>query len=344
MQTKRMFKLGMTVLLVMGMIASGLLMIDHPGGVLAQDTTHNTYMVQAGAFGEANVEVLAFAPTLLQVHRGDTVMWHVTSLQNMHFGEQDEPSFVIEEIGGQPTLVGNPNVFFATLENGSAYTGGEVTGSFPSFDALKSTFSVVMDVEPGFYSYHCDIHPGMAGVIEVVPDDQVIPSPMEVEAMTDKELDDQINPAIGAYFAAVATAPSEAVDGVLTVATGIGGTGGASSLSFVSPLAIIQAGEAITWTVPADSRTPHFVNSVPFDAAALPSIIPQENAEGPPTLLAGPAILGTTADGATVAAGESFNSPMLGAGDTFTLTFKDPGVYSYVCHVHPGMSGVVLVQ
>jgi plastocyanin len=313
--------------------------------VRAQEAgVQDTYTVQAGAFGEANVEVLAFAPSLLQVHRGDTVTWHVTSLHNTHFGEQVEPSFITEDIGGKPTLIGNPNIFFATLENGSSYTGGEGTGSFPTGDTLKSTFSLVMDVEPGFYSYHCDVHNGMAAVIEVVADDQTIPSPMQVAAMTDKELDDQINPAIGAYFAAAATAPTQAVDGVITVATGIGGTGGASSLTFVSPLAIIKTGESVTWTVPADSRTPHFVNSVPFDPAALPSVIPQENEGGPPTLLAGPAILGTKADGATVAAGESFNSPMLGAGASFTLTFQDPGVYPYICHVHPGMSGVVIVQ
>jgi plastocyanin len=342
MQKNRLFKLGMIAVLALGVFAAG--MLNQPRGVQAQDAARNTYMLQAGAFGEANVEVLSFAPSLLQVHRGDTVMWHITSFHNVHFGEEVESFFIIQEIGDQPTLVGNPNILFPTLENGATYSGGDATGSLPSFDAMKSTFSVVMDVEPGFYAYHCDVHLGMAGIIEVVPDDQAIPSPMEVEAMADKELDDQINPAIGAYFAAVATAPAQAVDGVWTVAAGIGGMGGASSLSFVSPLVIIKAGESITWTVPADSRTPHFVNSVPFDPAALPSVIPQENADGPPTLLAGPAILGTSADGATVAAGESFNSPMLGAGASFTLTFQDPGVYNYLCHVHPGMSGVVIVQ
>jgi plastocyanin len=342
MKMNRMLKPGLIALLVMSAVATGLL--TQSGSVMAEDTTRNTFTVQAGAFGEANVEVISFAPSLLQVHRGDTVSWHVTSLHNIHFGEKLDPFFIVEEIGGKPTLVGNPRVLIPTLKNESAYTGGDATGSFPSGATLKSTFSVVMDLKPGLYSYHCDVHRGMAGVIEVVPDDQAIASPSKVAAEIGKELDDQIDAAIAAYFGAVAAAPTKATAGVLTVATGIGGTGGASSLSFVSPLAIIKAGESITWVVPGDSRTPHFINSVPFDPAALPSIVPKDNPGGPPTLLAGPAILGTTVDGATVAAGQSFNSPLLEAGASFTLKFKDPGVYPYICHVHPGMAGVVIVQ
>lgn len=342
MQKNRLFKLGMIAVLILGVIAVG--MFNQPEITLAQDMSHNTYMVQAGGFGEANVEVIAFAPTLLQVHRGDTVMWHVTSLHNMRFGEHEEPFIIVEEIGGVSTPVANPRVFFPTLENGAAYTGGDANTGLPSIDALKSTFSLVMDVEPGLYSYRCDVHPGMTGIIEVVPDDQAIPSPFEVVEMTNKELDDQINPAIGAFFAASATAPTQAVDGVFTVTTGVGGTGRASSLSFVSPLAIINAGESVTWVVPGDSPTAHFVNSVPYDPVAVADIIPQENAGGPPTLLAGPGFMGTTEDGATIAAGDSFNSTLMPPGSTFTLTFQDPGVYAYTCHVHPGMNGTVIVQ
>jgi plastocyanin len=338
----RLLKLGIIVVLTLSVFAAGLL--NSPQPTLAQDMSHNTYMVEAGGFGEANVEVLAFAPAFLQVHRGDTVMWHVTSFHNMRFGEQEEPFITVEEIGGSPTSVGNPRVFFPTLENGASYMGGEANSGLPPEDAIKSFYSLVMDLEPGLYSYRCDVHPGMAGIIEVVADDVVIPSPSEVAAAADKELDDQINPAIGAYFGAMATAPTQPVDGSITIMAGIGGTGRASSLQFASPLAVIKVGETVTWQVPADSPTLHFINSAPYDPAINPDIIPQENASGPPTLLAGTGFMGTTADGATIAAGEGFNSAILDPGQTFSLIFSDPGVYPYVCHVHPGMSGVIIVQ
>ena len=338
----RLMKLGTVAVLAIGVFAAGLL--NRPSRALAQEVVHNTYMVEAGGFGEANVEVLAFTPSYLKVHRGDTVMSHVTSLHNMRFGENDEPFISVEQIGGKPTPVGNPKVFFPTLQSGMAYTGGDANSGLPSVDAMKSAYSLVMDLEPGVYSYRCDVHPGMTGVIEVVADSEAIPSPTEVDAAAAKELDDQINPAIGAFFQMSATAPTQASDGVFTITTGSGGTGRASSLTFKSPLAIIKAGEQVKWVVPADSPTAHFINSASYDPAKVPDVIPQDNPNAPPTLLAGPGFLGTTADGATVAAGESFNSTILAPGQSFTLTFKDPGVYAYICHVHPGMGGVVIVQ
>jgi plastocyanin len=142
----------------------------------------------------------------------------------------------------------------------------------------------------------------------------------------------------------VSTAPQQAVQGVFPINVGTGGTGRASSLNFSSPLALIKAGEKVTWMVPADSPTAHFINSADYDPVKVADIIPQPNPNGPPTLLAGPGFLGTTADGATVASGEGFNSTLLAPGQSFSLTFKDPGVYAYICHVHPGMGGVVIVQ
>lgn len=343
MQQGRLIRLGLIAVLMFAVFAAGIL-VNRNGRVAAQDAAHHTYVVQAGGFGEANVEALVFAPAYLKVHRGDTVMWHITSFHNVRFGEQEEPFIIVQEIDGTATPIGNPKVVFPTLENGAVYTGGEANSGLPDVSDLKFHYALVMDVEPGLYTYRCDVHPGMAGIIEVVADDEVIPSPVEVAVMAETELDDQIDAAIGAYFGAAASAPVQAVDGVFTVMTGVGGTGQASSLTFNSPLAIIKAGEQVRWMVPADSPTAHFINSLPYDPVALPDLIPQQNAGGPPTLLAGPGFLGTTADGATVAAGESFNSRFLGPGETFSLTFKDPGVYVYICHVHPGMGGAVIVQ
>ena len=44
-----------------------------------------------------------------------------------------------------------------------------------------------------------------------------------------------------------------------------------------------------------------------------------------------------------VGADGTFNSGFLMPGQSFTLRFPEPGVYSYVCFIHPGMQGTVVV-
>ncbi|MGH3650032.1 MAG: cupredoxin domain-containing protein [Acidimicrobiia bacterium] len=40
--------------------------------------------------------------------------------------------------------------------------------------------------------------------------------------------------------------------------------------------------------------------------------------------------------------GEDFASAIMSDG-TFTETFEEPGSYSYVCTIHPGMDGTITV-
>jgi amicyanin len=41
---------------------------------------------------------------------------------------------------------------------------------------------------------------------------------------------------------------------------------------------------------------------------------------------------------------DSFKSPLLGQGETYSHTFDKPGTYSYDCDVHPFMKGRVTAQ
>jgi plastocyanin len=44
-----------------------------------------------------------------------------------------------------------------------------------------------------------------------------------------------------------------------------------------------------------------------------------------------------------VAADGSFTSRLFGEGETFSFTFTTPGNYPYVCSIHPGMDGTIIV-
>ncbi len=48
--------------------------------------------------------------------------------------------------------------------------------------------------------------------------------------------------------------------------------------------------------------------------------------------------------GAEIGIGDSFSSGFMLPGQSFTLTFTEPGLYNYVCFLHAGMQGAVVVM
>ncbi len=46
----------------------------------------------------------------------------------------------------------------------------------------------------------------------------------------------------------------------------------------------------------------------------------------------------------TQTGGLVFKSPDLATGDTFVVTFDEPGSYQYICKFHPAMRGTVTVE
>ena len=233
---------------------------------------------------------------------------------------------------------------FPTVQSGATFTGETINTGIPMDPNASPFFSLIIDAEPGVYTFQCDIHPGMIGTIEVVADDVDIPSPAEVALKASEEIGSAFDVSAAAAFGQMVEETVVAEDGVANVQAGSTGTGRVTVNLFMSPNVMIKAGESVTWTNPQGSIDPHFVNSLPYDEAAMQEIIPTEQQDAPPVLVIGPGFLGTTQSGATVAAGESFNSGFLVPGDSFTLTFSDPGVYPYFCHIHPGMNGIVVAQ
>jgi plastocyanin len=312
----------------------------------AQEGEITTYIVNAGAAGPNNIEILAFGPAYLQVHQGDRVVWTINGFHNVHFNEQPSPLIIVQDVNGTSMPVLNPEVGFPTVTDGATITEPVGANSGLPGEESDGTFELVIDLPPGIYTYQCDVHPGMTGIIEVVADDVAIPSAGEAALVGAGEFGEQINAAIGASMAMASQANPNSVDGVLNITLGSGGTGRAT-VNLMTPFSgVIKVGESVTWTNPADSIDPHFVNSLPLTETATQDIVPMPPAaEGqPPILAAGPGFLGETPSGSSIAAGQSFNSPFIMPGESFTLTFTEPGIYVYTCHIHPGMNGVIIVQ
>lgn len=103
-------------------------------------------------------------------------------------------------------------------------------------------------------------------------------------------------------------------------------------------LAACSGGEAATTTaaattVPAGIDFAVVMESFSFTPAEL-------------TVPVGATVTWTNRHGArhdVAAADGTFTSPLFGEGETFSFTFTEPGEYPYVCTIHPGMEGKVIV-
>ncbi len=318
------------LVLIAGALSNRLVARAHEGEA-------QSFVVQAGAGAFANGELLGFAPQTLQIHRGDTVTWTFASFHNIHFASEPAPLVVPGEVNGQTMPLLNPAVAFNSVDSGSTYSGGDLSSGLPPFTG-SATFSLVMDLEPGTYSYLCDVHPGMVGLVTVVDDSTAIPSPSDVSAQAENDINAVNGASMVAFNELNAAAP--VMDGD-TLNVQAGSEGAITLNDFFPYTAVIYAGQSITWTVPAASLDPHTISS--------PSLLGQDfvpfEVEGQePVWVAGPAGAPSVESGSEVGVDTPFNSGLVLPGQSYTLTFTEPGVYSYYCSLHIGMQGTVVVQ
>ena len=217
----------------------------------------------------------------------------------------------------------------------------------------NETFVVELseDIAPGTYYAFCTLHfVEMISEITVVPADEPVPTPEEVAAEGQAQLEE---------LAALGVPPLEEAESTATpghVHAGLGSEESTKVLvdEFVPGDMQTAVGEAVTWTIagphtvsfnaPEEARTFlvkgddggfHLVESalVPagFEPPPPPAEEPSED-EPPPPVDAG------SWDGTGF-----FNSGIMFGGD-FVLRFSQPGSYEYVCLIHPEMQGTVTVQ
>jgi plastocyanin len=131
--------------------------------------------------------------------------------------------------------------------------------------------------------------------------------------------------------AALAGAPAAAAQGTgpTTWHVQVGGQTpdmGIQGMGYYPGTITIDVGDTVTWTIA--SAEPH---TITFLSGAQPLAPTSPQALAP----AG----GSTYDGTGFV-----SSGLLFQGKTYSLTFTKPGTYTYVCTIHPGMQGTVVVQ
>lgn len=315
---------------------------------LAQEGTSQTFVIQAGT-GQGNYR--AFAPATVQVHPGDTVRW-ITRGCNVHFADGETPLWLPGEFEGKPVLNTNPAAFVGNVQSGDSFTGGEANSGYSFGGPPPPFFELVINAADGTYSYYCDTYSGMVGVIEVVDAATAIPTPADV---TMQGLD-EIAAALGALnqpMQAAMDAPAQTTDNGVIVTIGLS-SGRAQALDFFPNAVVIEAGQSVTWVVPEDLPEPTVglvnlpIGASRFEGEQAPfpfTFIPADGDNPPAIRLAvweanPPSGSTVTADMKDVKWGNAMMSP----GDSYTLTFTEPGVYRYLNTSMGTISGYVIVQ
>jgi plastocyanin len=317
----------------------------------AQASTPQTFVVFAGGAGPANMDLLEFFPKDLKVHRGDTVTWLINGFHNISFvgssmdtNAAPEQLFVNGDVNGQQITYFNPEATTPTIQNGDTYTGGAADSGLP---IPTPTLSLVIGADPGTYYYHCDVHFGapdaenhMEGSITVVDDATTIPSPTDDILEAGKEIGDAVNQGMGAMVSAEQQSGSASTADGATVTVGMQ-AGLATVNQFFPLVAVINAGQTVTW----QNTSANEIHTVSWPAVPEDQLMgPGTDANGNPILELKPAAAPTIQNGGDWVTDGPANSGLIAPGQSFTARFPNPGVYPYVCLIHPGMNGVVVVM
>ncbi len=222
------------------------------------------------------------------------------------------------------------------------------------------TVKLASTIAPGTYHYYCNLHgPDMSGTITVVPASTPIPSQADVDAAGASKLAgivSQLTPAV-----ANATAGKFGLPGLGPNVAGYGAptVQNAQIEQFFPATINAKVGTKVTWqvlgvhtiTFAPPSPAPYALAQAPDgsyhnnEAAGAPVPLP---AGPPPPTTPAQANQPSSVDGGTWnGTGERSSGALLSfppAIVSYSLTFTKAGTYTYVCLIHPGMTGQVVVK
>jgi len=321
----------------------------------AQQTLGDTY----------RSEVNDYFPHSVAINVGDSVRFRPSGFHTVDLlGRGDDPlSFIgtgapvagaVDALGapfwfnGQPSLSFNPQLLRPLFGQRATYSGARrVNSGLPLQERPRPM--TVRFTRQGTYTYFCNLHPGMKGVVRVRPKGRKVPTARQdrtrVAAQvtraidTAKRLQSVTPPAGNVYVGSAGRGGVEyfgMVPGTVTVPTGTTLTFRMSPGSYEDHTATFGPGDPENDPNSYLGQIAAGFNSPQFDPRAT---YPSETPGSPPAVLT-PLLHGNG----------FWNSGVLDASsatplpDGNTVTFGQPGTYTYFCLIHPIMKGTVVVQ
>ncbi|MDX6647867.1 MAG: hypothetical protein QOK40_3594 [Miltoncostaeaceae bacterium] len=318
----------------------------------------------------AQADVNAFLPNTVSIHAGQKVRFSFAGFHDVTFGRGGPPPLAAPTgrteparadaagkrfwwAGRAPVMGLNPRVLLGlpgrTVTPRRAAASGLqriliVTGS-----RAPQPF-VVSFPRPGDYTFRCSVHPGMKGVVHVLPARAAVSAPADVKAIGGV----QVRSAIAALRALPGPRPRGRV-----VDVGVA-SGGAELLAMVPRRIVVRAGQTVTFRSPAQ----HDIHTVTFGPESLlmaveanflapsaSSRVPVFDPLGvypsePPGTRAPIAYNGRNHGDGYLNSGLLYpaGTPARVGPTTFRVRFTRPGTYHYDCVIHPRMDGTVVVR
>jgi plastocyanin len=316
----------------------------------------------------ARSDVNAFVPNTISIHAGQSVRFVFSGFHDVTFGRGAAPPLaaptgrtepVVDDAAGKPFWWGgrapvmglNPRVLLGggdgTVRPGGTAGSGLLRVLTAPDNRAPAPF-VVRFPFAGDYVFRCSVHPGMRGVVHVLPRRAAVSNPADVAAIGGAQLRGTI--------ASLRALPSgRRAPRTVDVGTAIRG---AELLSMVPRRIVVRAGQTVTFRMPVQ----HDVHTVTFGPEPLlmaieanflaPSgsggaplfdpmgVYPSE----PPRARQPIAYDGRNHGNGYLNSGLLYPQGTPARPTTFRVRFTRPGTYAYECVIHPHMGGVVVVR
>jgi plastocyanin len=303
-----------------------------------------------------------FFPKNTYIHVGDSVRFVPGGFHDVNLpkkGRKNLPLFVpsgtasgvkdaagnLFWFNGRPTFGFNPTLLNFNWGKTVSYNGSAaVTSGLPVLPKIKPM--TVRFTKTGAFFYYCDIHPGMRGIVDVVPGNAAIPSARQARrALAHQIANDE---KVAKTLAAKTRVPAR------TVSMGAASSTGVEFFGFLPATLRVARGTTVKFAMPTKSREPHSATFGPGPATKGTTYVGQiaSTFEGPgpfdpratypsePT----PGTLTSTIHG-----NGFYNTGLLSSASSTlaqatTITFGQAGTFDYYCLIHPFMHGKVIVS
>jgi plastocyanin len=320
---------------------------------------------QQHRFQVLGTDVNDFFPHGVSIHAGDTVKFVPTGFHDVDLpakGKKPLPLLVtgapasgsLDAAGNPFWFNGQPNLGFNPAVAGVSgygkhftYTGAKsiVTG-LPLADHPKPL--TIRFPKTGTYSYYCDIHPGMKGVVRVLAKRKRVPTAKQDA----KALKRQLATALG-----TARTIQNVTGEANTVDVGLASAHHVEFYGFLPQTLTVPVGSIVKFQMPTGSVEVHTATTGPGDpeqdpnsylgklAASLISPAFDPAAVYPSDTPPNPAALTLSSHGNgfwNSGALDSLASTPLPAANA--VKFSQAGTYQFYCLIHPFMHGTVVVQ
>ena len=199
-------------------------------------------------------------------------------------------------------------------------------------------------MSPGTYTFYCQLHgTSMSGTVTVVDAATKIPSPEEVRATAQQELEAELALLKPAEAALAAATDAKPLAGALSMQAR-----DTYVAAFAPENVKVPVGGTVTWTL---QGVHSIAVEAPADAQALRVAAPDGSVHLNPKVVAPAGGPGFAGPGGSIDGG-SYKGGFRNSGlaisfppkfSTFSLKFPEAGTFSLLCGVHEGMKGTVTV-